>query len=469
MGNGNYIIQNRLSIRMQRSFLLFTNGLKSKETVRQYIFYVEKFMKFYTIKDYDSLSKIPPKKLQIMVEDYVMDLKKRVSPNTVPTPMYAIQAFFESNDVELKWKKIKRLYPAKVKLSGERGWKTEEIQKMLQFTTNLRTKSLIHFLASTGVRIGGIPDLQLRHIKEMPNDCKSVLIYEDSTEEYTTFLTPEASKVLDDYFSKRKSDGEKLEPTSPVFRTSYQLGIQTHKPTTKKSTENSVGRSARNAQLRNNKKNGRYEVQLEHGFRKRFNTILKLNRKINPNLVEKLMGHKRGLDNVYLKPTIEELFEEFTLGIGDLSIDNTERILAKKEKEQQESFKEQMDEMKQELEELKYGPTGRRNKYNQNRLDAPDTLEMQLYTIGIPILLELVLSEEKKRDMMKEFENAELENRKPNLHKIFGSREMDEDHIQFLKKYLKEHPNQKDSSKSTNYVKPRLRFENLETMLSNHN
>ena len=46
---------------------------------------------------------------------------------------------------------------------------------------------------------------------------------------------------------------------------------------------------------------------------------------------------------------------------------------------------------------------------------------------------------------------------------------MDEDHIQFLKKYLKEHPNQKDSSKSTNYVKPRLRFENLETMLSNHN
>jgi len=85
---------------MQRSFLLFTNGLKSKETVRQYIFYVEKFMKFYEIKDYNSLTKIPPEKLQIMVEDYVMDLKKRVSPNTVPTSMYAIQAFFESNDID---------------------------------------------------------------------------------------------------------------------------------------------------------------------------------------------------------------------------------------------------------------------------------------------------------------------------------------------------------------------------------
>ena len=71
--------------------------------------------------------------------------------------------------------------------------------------------------------------------------------------------------------------------------------------------------------------------------------------------------------------------------------------------------------------------------------------------------------------MMEEFEKAELENRKPDLHKIFGSRQMDEDNIRFLKQYLKEHQNKKDSSKSTNYVKPRLRIENLQAMLPNHN
>jgi len=125
--------------------------------------------------------------------------------------------------------------------------------------------------------------------------------------------------------------------------------------------------------------------------------------------------------------------------------------------------------MKQEIEELKYGPIGRRNKYNQNYVNAPVSSEMKPLTMAIPFLLELLFPEEKKRNMMKEFEKAELEDRKPDLHKIFGSRQMDEDNIQFLKKYLKEHPNQKDSSKSTNYVKPRLRFENLETMLSNHN
>jgi hypothetical protein len=46
---------------------------------------------------------------------------------------------------------------------------------------------------------------------------------------------------------------------------------------------------------------------------------------------------------------------------------------------------------------------------------------------------------------------------------------MDDEEIQFLKKYLKENNAKKDSSKSTNYVKPRLRIRNLGTMLSNHN
>jgi hypothetical protein len=146
-----------------------------------------------------------------------------------------------------------------------------------------------------------------------------------------------------------------------------------------------------------------------------------------------------------------------------------EKSELEQEKENQELIQTQMDEIKRELEELKYGPAGRRNKYNQSRLDAPDTLEAKIATLGIPLLLELVFPEEKKRDMMKEFENAELENRKPDLHKIFGSKEMDEEHIRFLKKYLKEQSKRKNHSIPTNYVKPRLRIKNLEAMLSNHN
>ena len=80
-----------------------------------------------------------------------------------------------------------------------------------------------------------------------------------------------------------------------------------------------------------NKSGPRYNIQQDHGFRKRFNTIMKLNNSINSNLVEKMMGHKRGLDGVYFTPTVDQLFDEFKKAIPDLTIDDSERItLAKK-------------------------------------------------------------------------------------------------------------------------------------------
>jgi len=356
MANGDYIEQRHQYRAMQRSYLLFSHGLKSKETVRQYTYYLDKFLAFCKIKDYNGLAMLSPETLQPMVEDYVMFLRKQVSANTVPTPMYAIQAFMESNDIELRWKKIRRLYPAKVKVSGERCWTTKEIQKMLQSTTNLRNKAIIHFLASTGVRVGAISELKLKHLKEMPSGCKSVLVYEDSREEYTTFLTPEASKVLDEYFNMRRSDGEHLTIQSPMFRTVYTIGIQPTKSITKQAIENVVNRAATNAGLRKEKKNGRYEVQLDHGFRKRFNTILKLNKNINSNIVEKIMGHKNGLDGVYFKPTDNDLFEEFKIGITDLTIDDTERLASRNreleaEKSEYKTLSEQVDEAAKRIKE----------------------------------------------------------------------------------------------------------------------
>ncbi len=55
-----------------------------------------------------------------------------------------------------------------------------------------------------------LPDLQLRHIRDMPLGCKMITVYEDSIEEYQTFLTPEASSVLDNYFDQRRKSNENL-------------------------------------------------------------------------------------------------------------------------------------------------------------------------------------------------------------------------------------------------------------------
>ena len=188
---------------MQRSLLVFQNTLKSEVTIKQYTWYLNKFIEFYKLRDFDSICKIESHKLQIMIEDYIMDLKKRYNPNSIPMFFYPLQSFFEANEVDLRWKKIKKLFPQKVKLSGDEAYSDEDVKKMLDYAITIRNKALIHFLASSGVRIGAIPDLKLKHLVEMPFGCKSILVYEDEVDEYTTFLTPEASKVLDEYIEER--------------------------------------------------------------------------------------------------------------------------------------------------------------------------------------------------------------------------------------------------------------------------
>ena len=71
----------------------------------------------------------------------------------------------------------------------------------------------------------------------------------------------------------------------------------------------------------------RYNKQLEHGFRKRFNTILKMTPNMNISLAEKMMGHSVtvALDNVYLDPTVKQLFTEYKKAIFELIIDGTLR------------------------------------------------------------------------------------------------------------------------------------------------
>jgi len=69
----------------------------------------------------------------------------------------------------------------------------------------------------------------------------------------------------------------------------------------------------------------RCDIQADHGFRKRFNTILKLKNNVNSNIAEKLLNHKNGLDAVYLKPTKEQCFAEFLKAVPDLTISDEER------------------------------------------------------------------------------------------------------------------------------------------------
>lgn len=351
----------------------------SDATKKDYDFRLGQFYRYSPIKSDDELIDCPTDELQMILVSYTRHLLKRVntgslSANTVPKMFRGIRWLLNSNyrENDIKWKPLEALFPKEVKRSGFKAWTTEQVSLMIENTNPLRNKALIHFLASTGARVG-VHDhpLLMKHLSMMEwngHGCYAVLLYADSdetTEEkdlrerqddvqsgdsYWAFLTPEATESLDRYFLQRKRNGEFFEPNTPIFLKDIQWQQHTSTQLTDLNVTAILFRIIENTpELKRTKKGRRHDIQIIHGFRKRMNTILKLESLINSNVVEKIMGHKNGLDGVYLAPTRQECFKEFCKGISQLTISDTQRQKITIKKLQDD--KTQLDQFKAEIKE----------------------------------------------------------------------------------------------------------------------
>ncbi len=290
-----------------RCITLFDESIKSKYTKKNYTIHLNQFKKFARVNSANELLHIPQERLQIMLEDYLMELKRVTSPNSIPSKFQGIKHFCVMNRININWDIIYKMYPQRQKTQSLRSYTSVEILQILSHTKNLRDKAIIHFLASTGARIGVFDhEMKIKHVKKMPGYCTAVRLYPGEVEEYWIFLTPQASKVLNSYHRYRRMSGEIFYEYTPIFvargSTFRQLGWNGARTVVYRAVSKSILRQ---------KHNERYDVQADHGFRKRFNTILKLDNSINYNIAEKLMGHKNGLDGVYFTPTLDEMFAEF--------------------------------------------------------------------------------------------------------------------------------------------------------------
>jgi len=310
---------------VERSLFLFENAIRTEASYRTYKYALDKFKDVFKLKSYDSILTIEDKKLQEMVEDYVISLK-RGNPNSVRSMYSGLELFLIINDKNLNFKKIRKFFPSIEKRTGKDAWNTSDIDKMLQVEKSKRNRAFVHFLASTGCRVGALFDLRLKHVKNMGLDCKAVLIYADSNEEYWVFLTPEASKSLEDYLHERTEDGECLDENSILFRKQYQFGTQEVIPMSLWAMKAIMPKLVKSAKIRRERQGERYNIQADHGFRKRFNTILKKRKDIPWAITERLMGHRSDLDAHYLSISKEELFEYFKNGISDLAVMESERL-----------------------------------------------------------------------------------------------------------------------------------------------
>lgn len=314
-----------------KSYKNFLRGITSQHTKSEYVNCLRNFMLFHKLEDYDKLSKLSPSEIDNLITDYIDHLVSReVKSTTQRNNLVGIERFFIMNDCIFHKERIRKGLKKDTEIPGGKiPITTEELYLMLQCTKSIRTKFIILILATTGMRPAGLsdPTIRMKHLVELTTPdgekCYAITIYDGSIEGYWAFFTPETSAIFDKYMESRKAKGEIITSETPILGKIRNVGEAGMRTEHARHIIYNVIKASGIERIKVSK--FRYNKAVMYMFRKRFNTILKINNDVNSNIAEKLMAHKKGLDGTYLQPTREECFTEFVKAIPDLTIDPTKK------------------------------------------------------------------------------------------------------------------------------------------------
>jgi site-specific recombinase XerD len=221
------------SVSQYDSCKLWIDSLKSKATKTAYSFHISSFCKFYHTNP-DELVKVEPQDLKGMIIRYVLELKKKskntagkpkrgeISVNSVKMYLVGVQSFLDEHEISLPWNKIARYYPDEV-TNEYRSYTRQEISKLLSIA-DLRDRCIILLMASSGIRVGAIPALNIESLKKLDEGLGLLTVYGDSRKSrYVTLVTPECISTIDEYLQFREKQGEKLNEKSPLIRDKYAI------------------------------------------------------------------------------------------------------------------------------------------------------------------------------------------------------------------------------------------------------
>ena len=362
------------------SYQLFLDSIRHPSTKRRYKNLLFTFLKLIPDQIYsDSLGKIPKdrqaetlaesfvslaKKNMNLASDviaaYIKEDKKRVekgeiSSQTLPNHIKPIRALLDANRIPIHWKSLNKLMPRRESKSQDRAYTREELQKMLDVSNDITDKVIILLFSSAGFRLEAWDYFTWKDVIFFKNNDgtykgAALLIYRGDPESYCSFITPEACKALDLYRENWKADiGSYPKPDDPLVKA---VKFPFVKRLNQKGIRKRVDKIVHDIGLRPPLPPGkrRHEVQLDHGFRKSFNTNLR-RAKVDYLDKEDMMGHKIGLEKHYERYNEEdfERFPEYEKAISFLTISDTERVKLENQKLKKEKTELQtiQDELKQ--------------------------------------------------------------------------------------------------------------------------
>jgi len=334
----------------------FTYALKAPESRRQYPRRFKPFLDYIglkgTLQEQAKQFWLKAKDETRWAEDSLMEFirfqKERatsgeISNSTIPNYYRATKLFCEMNDIILNWKKISRGLPRVIEAANDRAPTLEEIQKLVEYPDR-RIKPIVCTMLSSGIRIGAFDYLKWKHITPNTNEAEKILaakiiVYAGDSEEYYSFITPEAYDALKDWMDFMASYGEKISGESWVFRDLWQttnityganLGLAGYPKKLKSSgIKRIIERALWEQGLRHPLTNGskRHEWKAAHGFRKFYKT--RAEQVMKPINVELTMGHNIGISASYYKPTEKEILDDYLKAVDLLTVQDENRLQRK--------------------------------------------------------------------------------------------------------------------------------------------
>jgi flagellar capping protein FliD len=287
--------------------------------------------------------------------------RKEISTSTLRNLHKPIKLFCDMNDILLNWVLIAKGMPTGKRSSNDRAPRLDEIHVLLEYK-DMRMKPIVLVMVSSGIRLGAWEYLKWKHVKPIYEGdtvvAARLTVYADESDQYISFITPEAYKSLEAWMEFRSSYGEKITPESWLMRdmwrtTSVPYGTKfglakfpqklSHKTIRVMINRALYKLNLRPPTLPKNVKT--HEFKAVHGFRKYFKTVCEYSG-MKPANIELLIGHDIGISSSYYKPTESQLLEDYLKAVNALTVEKSYVL-----QEQLISLQKQKDESERRLEE----------------------------------------------------------------------------------------------------------------------
>src|SRR5579875_3928991 len=144
-----------------------------------------------------------------------------ITAGTVANYFKPVKLFCEMNDIVLRWKKIRVGLPRAMQASSDRAPTVDELRKICNYPDR-RMRAIVCLMTSSGIRLGAWDYIRWGHIKPVVSNGQVVaarlVVYPQTPDEYTTFLTPEAYDAVKSWIDYRAEKGERITDDTWVMR-----------------------------------------------------------------------------------------------------------------------------------------------------------------------------------------------------------------------------------------------------------